>query len=221
MARGVGKYLQIFDDTLSFQDRQYSSEDNYSKLRVKRRDFQIISLSDSFLTTSPISELAENIFVSDTISFIRQEFAIDQNIRFEKITFHTTSCYGDCSIYHLEIKSNGKIRLHREEVYKQKDRGIYVLDTLNIGYYSGTISKNLLNELEQEIKTINLENLEFKSHLCCDESTKTVIINYNGKRKYFKDMFPPRMTTNIIHLLYRICEGVELQETEIQFELEK
>ena len=30
-------------------------------------------------------------------------------IKFEKIIFHTSMCFGDCPIYHLEVDSNKKL----------------------------------------------------------------------------------------------------------------
>lgn len=216
----IGKYLQINGDTLSFQDRYTSSEDNFSTKRIDRSDFKINLLTDSILSISPISKLASSLFDKDTIQFTKQELAIDHTIDFDKITFHSTRCYGHCPIYHLEVLKDGTTRLHREEVYKKDENGLYLLDPLSIGYYTGKISKNKLKELKHHIQTCNLDRLTFNEILCCDGSIETIIAEYNGKRKYLVDMFPPRIASNLIGHLYLICEESALKKTDTIFELD-
>lgn len=216
----LGKYLQIINDTLSFQDRYTSSEDGFTKQRNRRTDFKLISVSDSFLRLSPISVSANKIFKTDTLKLIRQDFSVNRDINFDKIIFHTTHCFGHCPIYHLEVIKNGETKLHKEIVYKKKENRIFHVDTMQIGYYTGKISKELLNQLIFSIQTCNLENLNFRGSLCCDGSIKTIIIYYNGNRKYLKDMFPPKIAQNLIDQLYLICEKANLSKTNISFKLE-
>lgn len=217
----IGKYFQIFGDTLSFQDRYTSSEDNYSTKRVDRYNFKINALTDTTISISPITELGNELFKKDSILLVRQEYAIDKSIEFEKIIFHTTYCYGHCPIYHLEVNKDGKTKLYKEKVYKKSNRNSYSVDSINMGHYSGSIPKPNLKKLEHHIQTCNLDNLEFDGQLCCDGSIVTLIIEYNGKRKYLKDMFPPRIAGNLIDHLYRICEEADLTKTNDTFEFEK
>lgn len=220
-ASPIGKYLRITGDTLSFQDRYSSSEDNYSTNRINKADFKIILLTDTLLSIVPISTSASKIFEKDTINFTRQQYAIDHSIHFEKITFHTTHCFGHCPIYHLEIEKNGKAQLHKEKIYKKSGRSKYSIDSLNMGYYSGKITNQTLDELNHHIKTCNLEKLVFNGGLCCDGPIITIIIAYNGKKKYLKSMFPPRLASNLINHLYFICDHSDLHRSDAKFELEK
>lgn len=217
----MGKYLRILNDTLSFQDRYTSSEDNYSTQRIDKANFKINSVSDSFLQITPISDFANKYFNYDTIEFIKQDYAINADIEFEKITFHTSSCFGKCPIYHLEVNMLGETKLHIERFYKKKKTRGYEIDTLKEGYYFGVISKDELKQLEFSIKTCNLDNLKFDGHLCCDGFVKTIIVNYSGKKKYLKDMFPPRIVNNLIDQLKQIAEKSNLPKTEIKLEFEK
>lgn len=216
----ISKYLQIEGDTLSFQNRYSSSEDNYSINRIDRFDFKIIQLSEKHLSIRPLTKLAYKLFQADTISLIKQQFAIDNNIEFDNIIFHTTQCYGHCPVYHLEVKKDGSTKLHRERVYRKIDKN-YEIDTTKVGFYAGKLSMSLLRDLEHHIKTCNLENLKFNGHLCCDGSITTIILDYNGKSKYLKDMFPPRITSNLINHLYYICQESDLEKTNLEFELQK
>lgn len=221
-SRGIsGKHLEIIKDTLSFQERYWISKDDHSVRKIDKTDFRINSVSDSFLSITPVSTFANKLFEKDTIELTRQKFAVDNNIKFEKIIFHTTHCFGHCPIYHLEINKNGQARLHKEEIYKEVEKGNFIIDTLNIGYHSGVLSTQLLTELEHHLKTCNLETLECDGPLCCDGSIKTIIVYHNGKRKYLKYMFPPAIVSNLINQLYHICQAADLQKTKIEFTLEE
>jgi hypothetical protein len=218
----VDIYLEIYGDTLSFQNRYYSSETNFEKLYVERYDFKILSLSDTFLTVKPISEHSKKLFKHrDTIKLIKQIYAIDTSIHFEKIKFHTTHCYGHCPIYHLEIDSAGNVRLHREMAYNELKNGKYVVDSTSIGYYQGKLDQNTLSELVSAIQTCNLNTLEFDGADCCDGSIQTIIIYYNGRRKRLESMFPPRMASKLIMKLLEICETKDLKKVDEKFQIEK
>ena len=216
----LGKYFQVIGDTLSFYNSYTSSEDNYSTNRVDGYNFKINALTDTTISISPITELGSRIFKKDSISLIRQDYAIDSSIEFEKITFHTSNCFGPCPIYHLEVNNDGSTKLYKEKVYKKSSKNRYLVDSINIGYYSGVISKPNLTKLAHHIQTCNLDKLEFDGQLCCDGSIVTLIIEYNGKRKYLKDMFPPRIASNLIDHLYHICEDSNLTKVRSTFEFE-
>ncbi|MDC3253537.1 DUF6438 domain-containing protein [bacterium] len=217
----LGKHLQIINDTLSFQDRYTSSEDNYSTQRIDKANFKIISISDSFLQITPTSIKATKYFNNDTIELTKQEYAINTDIEFEKITFHTTSCFGKCPVYHLEVNMLGEAKLQIERIYKKNKTRGHETDTMRAGYYLGNISEDDLKHLKLSIQTCNLDNLKFDGYLCCDGSVKTIIVNYSGKRRYLKDMFPPRIADNLINQLEQIAENNNFTKTDIKFELEK
>lgn len=218
----VNIYLELYGDTLSFQNSYYSSETNFEKLYVEKFDFKILSLSDTFLTIKPISEHSKKLFeYRDTIKLIKQIYAVDTSIHFEKIKFHTTHCYGHCPIYHLEIDSSGNVRLHREMAYHEIKEGKYEVDSTAIGYYQGKLDQNTLSELVSAIQTCNLNTLEFDGADCCDGSIQTIIIYYNGRRKFLQSMFPPRMASRLIMKLLEISEKKDLKKIDEKFQIEK
>jgi hypothetical protein len=218
--KGGDKYLEINNDTLSFQNRYYSSKTNFNNLHIDRYDFLLKTLSDSFMELSPISSLAKDLACDENLlKLIRQEYLVDNTIQFEKIIFHTTFCYGSCPIYHLEIDSNKNCKLHRELVYKEGRARPYLKDSAKIGYFYGNISDQIYEDLTKEIKTCNLKSLEFDDVQCCDGPIFTLIIFYNGKTKYLKSMTPPRTSINLINKLMETCDKVPLHSSCDTFKL--
>ena len=181
--RDEGMAVFLFGDTLSFQKRYYSSATNYEKLYIDRYDLKILKSNDSVLIVVPASQLSIKFFKDkDTLNFTQQEYALDDEINFEKIIFHTTGCYGSCPTYHLQIEKNKAIKLHIQRAYKR--HSMYEIDSTKIGYYEGVIDEINYQKLELLLKTCNLNTLEFDGANCCDGSITTIIVYYNGKRKY-------------------------------------
>ena len=112
---------------------------------------------------------------------------------------HTTTCYGTCPKIDLEIDSNRNIYLSGE-FYKAYG----LIDTAMSGKFVGKLTDTLYNELINILKTSNLRSLYFPEAEGMDGSTKTLIIYYNGQRKYLKSMFPPTIAERLILFLYRI-----------------
>jgi len=60
-------YLEIISDTLSFQSRYYTSDDNFKKMITDKYDLKIIELNDSLLAIKPVSKFSKNFFNSEKI----------------------------------------------------------------------------------------------------------------------------------------------------------
>ena len=193
--------LYLEGDTLSFQKRFYSSATNYERLYIDRYDLKLIMLSDSDMIVKPCSEKSQNFYCTDAeIKFKRQEFARDRTIHFEKIIFHTSSCFGDCPEIDLEIDSSKNIYL-RGSYYEgygatsREDRS---------GMFEGTLQDSLYTELILLLQTCNLRTLTFPQVIGFDGSVVTLIIYFDGQRKYFKSMFPPTIASRLIDYLYSV-----------------
>jgi hypothetical protein len=212
--------LYIYGDTLSFQKRYYSSATNYEKLYVDRYDLKIIKSNDTSLVVIPVSLFSKTFFQDRTIlKFTKQAFAIDTSIRFDKIIFHTTECFGKCPVYHLQIENSKQLKLNAQVVYKpgsgfQRDKDLQ-------GYFIGQLSDTTFEKLVKAIQTCNLRTLKMNSALCCDGSVNTIIVYFNGQRKYFKTMFPPTIANELIRTLYDICEEGGLTKTFDKFKIEE
>lgn len=141
-------------------------------------------------------------------------------LKLEKIIFHTSECFGVCPTYHLEVDGDKSLKLYAERVYK-KDKGFSMeTDTARTGYFTGSVQDTTFQKLMNELETIGLDSLEFDGRSCCDGSLKTIIVYYNGKRKFLRSMFPPDKADQLIAILYEISETSPLQRTGEKFEIE-
>lgn len=144
-----------------------------------------------------------------------------KNVEVEKIIFHTGGCFGTCPTYHLEIKANRKISLHKERIFAKNPKSRFEIDSTQIGYYQGVISKTQFNDLESTINRMGIDTLKYDPVDCCDGSMKTIIIYYNNnKRKVFKSMFLPEQFESLVNQLYAVCEKGDLKKTSSIFKFE-
>jgi len=214
-----GMQFYQYRDTLSFQDQYYSSATNYQKLYINRYDLTIINQTDSTLTVKPSSKLSKKFFNDrTTLAFIKQEFNTDKSIHFEKIIYHTTSCFGSCPTIDLEIDNKRNIYIDGQFY---KDDSMFENDTIKSGQFIGKLNDALYNELVTIIQTSNIKTLTFPERDGADAPVTTLIIYYNGKRKYLKSMFPPTIASKLIQYLYQINEKANLIRTTEKRILEK
>ena len=208
----------LFGDTLSFQLRYYIYP-NYEKLYISRYDLIVLTQTDTSITVKPSSKLSKQFFNNRTnITFIKQEFNKDKSIIFKKIVYHTTNCYGSCPIIDIEIDNNKNVYL-KGEFYKDM-MGFYV-DSIKSGQFAGKLNDTLYNELIDILQTCNLKTLTFPEADCCDAPITTLIIYYNGKRKYLKSMFPPTISSKLIDFLYFVNEKADLTRTNEKRKIEE
>lgn len=211
--------LYIVGDTLSFRNSYTSSRTNYKVRYVDRYDLKIIKFTDSLLVVSPASDFSKNYFNNQQqLRFHRQDHMVDTTLHFEKIIFHTDFCYGTCNVYHLQVNEAGTFRLHRAFMYKNKT---YYRDSAAEGYFSGQLPDSLFQPMLHALRTINLRNLYMDTILCCDAPVRTIIVYFNGQRKYFKTAFPPRLMDRLIIALYNIGAYANGSRMNEPFKLEE
>ena len=146
----------------------------------------------------------------------------DISFKFEKIIFHTSTCLGLCPAYHLQINNDKQFKLFAETVFVEDSKpGEHKIDTNKIGYFTGTVSNSNYKKLIKQLQNCNLDTLTFEDVTCCDAPLITIIVYYNGKRKYLKSMFPPDITEDLIATLNNICENSELHRSQFKFTIEE
>lgn len=196
-------------DSLSFYTQyiKLGSDKSY----ISYYNFYIKEKTNSKLTLIPTSQLSKDFFKNKKeIILTKQEFNFDKSISFEKLIYHTTSCYGSCSTIDLEIDNNKNIFIHRE-IFNDK---------INSGNFTGTLSEKSYNELIKILQTSNLRLWTFSQKEVHDAPATTLIIYYNGKRKYFKSTSPPAISQPLIDLLYNIGEKTTLIRTDKKRQIE-
>jgi hypothetical protein len=209
--------LSIHANTLSFYNSYTSSTDNFKTMRIRSYDYTIIAVTDSALTIRTTSKLSKDLFNgADTIKFIRQEYTVDTSFHFEKLIFHTTVCFGSCPVLDIQIDSNKEI-LYHALIPKNKSR-LSPSDTFNC---KGTLRQPEYDQLLRLLKTSNLRNLQYNVQTCCDAPLITLIVYYNGERKYIQSMSLPPVINDLIFFLYHLNEKAVLKNIPGKIVLEE
>jgi len=132
-----------------------------------------------------------------------------------KVIYHLGRCNGMCPSMDLEIDSNKAVYVNRE-FYKTKSE----VDSANSGRFKGKLTAEQDKNLIEVLKKSNLDSLEFAPVGITDVSETTIIIYYNGKRKYLKSVRPPAEANDLITLLKSIGNDKGLERTTEAKELE-
>ncbi len=135
---------------------------------------------------------------------------------FEKMTFHSGPCFGTCPSYHMEIRSDKTVLLKGDSLYSK--RGTF--DYGRVGRYTARLSDTTYARLLGELRAMGLDTVRFQGPYCCDAPMKTMIVYYNGKRKYLRAMFPPGHARQLLATLHGIYARSAFTPSEQQFEIE-
>jgi hypothetical protein len=140
----------------------------------------------------------------------------DNKISFGKIIYHASRCNGSCPDFHLEIDSNRNVFVNRT-YYKSKEE----TDSNYTGQFEEVLSQPAYDSLRELLKEVNLDSLKFPDIDCCDDVVQTLIVYYNGKRKYLKSMQPPPNAMDFLVFLRNIADDKTLQKSTKNIELER
>jgi hypothetical protein len=132
-----------------------------------------------------------------------------------KVVYHLSRCNGTCPSMDLEIDSNKNIYVNRE-FYKTKG----LVDSANSGTFKGKLTAAQADQLKAVLKKSNIDSLEFAPVGITDVSETTIIVYYNGKRKYLKSARPPQAANDIITFLKSVGNDKGLERTTEVKELE-
>jgi hypothetical protein len=143
------------------------------------------------------------LFISMASSAQKTSSKSLQSKVFDKIVFHTGPCFGACPIYHLEISNN--------ESNENKKK---------MGYFTGSLDQKKVTQLEQAIKVMGPDTIQFNGPNCCDGPIVSIILYYGGQKKSFTAMFPPEQAATLINLLNRWCREYAWQRSKTAFTVE-
>lgn len=174
--RSDNYYLEILQDTISFQHRYYSSSENYNKLHILKYDMKIVEQNDSILIIKPIGDHTKRFFQkSEPIKFVKRDYIKNEHFLFEKLIFHTSECFGTCPVIDLEISNTRSVRLNIKSYPYYKAE--------NSASFSGELSDKLYKELIHLLIISKISDLNMNPDprmLCCDGAIKTLIGQFNN-----------------------------------------
>lgn len=142
-----------------------------------------------------------------------------ETIDFQKLTFHSSRCFGSCPVINMQINKDRSLYMSKQEFpLKRKMAGSENAQEPKLEYFKGTVSAKLYSELLTELA--KTDTISFKGQNCCDAPLKTFTAYYNGKRKSVTIMFPPQEAEALIAVFYKISKSGSLKKTEDKFEIE-
>ncbi|MFT3934158.1 MAG: DUF6438 domain-containing protein [Chitinophagaceae bacterium] len=130
------------------------------------------------------------------------------NLRLSKIIFHSSRCNGICPQIDLEIDSAKNIYVNRE-YFKTKS----LTDERFSGQFKGVLSQTEYNKLLEILKSSNINELKFPNSDIMDVAETTIIVYYNGQRKYLKSSEPPDEAKGLIQFLTLLSDNKTLERT--------
>jgi hypothetical protein len=199
--------LSINAGILNFREKYFNNDSTFAD----PYDLKISYLDNNTLKVIPISSLSKKFFQNRTIiKFKRQESVVDNSIKFEKLSYHTTPCFGNCPIIDLQIDNKKKIYLKGEFFNETR---LFEKDSLRSGQFIGVLTDTLYFELIRLLKTCNLRTLKFNDNLVVDAPEITLIIYFNRLRKYLKSYDPPFIIDDLLIFLNNIDKNSHLTRT--------
>lgn len=137
--------------------------------------------------------------------------------KFDKIMFHTSACFGTCPSYHMEVRKDRTVLLQGDSLRFKRMPNI---DNSRVGNFTGTVNETLYNKMLKDLREIGLDTVKFGGPDCCDGAMKTIIVYYNGKRKYLRAMFPPNHANELIGTMHRIYSEGHFERTDQNIKVE-
>lgn len=185
-------HLFIIGDTLSFRHIYTSSRTQFKIEYVDRYDLKIVANDESNLVVRPVSGLSKAFFQKRSLLRLkRKEQLIDRTIVFEKVIYHATSEW-DSPTISLELND-------RKNLYLQIENHSYGHDgNLATGSYSAVLDDSTYEQCIHQLRNSTLRTLRFGDIKGYDSPEITLIVYFNGKRKYLKSMFPPRIASDLL-----------------------
>lgn len=206
--------FQQDSNRLWFLNKYYDSKD-YNIIKIdytKSYEFILKAYTKDSLVLAPVSEYARHFFNDRAeIHFFRKEHFVDPSIAFEKLVFRTTDCLGECPVINFQLDKDRNI-MYSGYSYK---------DSTLTGDFSGTISEQDMDKLLQQLKNCQLQTLRWRRWRCCDAPIVTLIIYFNGQRKYLQSMVMPRISDDLVDFLYGLVPRATLTPRKEKFEFEE
>lgn len=204
----------VSGDTIDLQERYTSSLTDFKVEYINHYKLKVLSRNDSVLVVRPVSDLSKKFFQGrKSISFTNRAYLFDKSINLEKIVFHSGSAWGS-PVIGLEITKDRRMYLSHNNLYEAQN-------SLKTGNYEAVLDDSLYQGLITELQNCQLRTLKFHDILVKDASEITMIIYFNGRRKYLRSLAPPRLARDLITCLYGMISSVDLRPASVTRKLEE
>jgi hypothetical protein len=192
------KIIKLTSDTLLIHPLT-----KYSKVFIENKDK---SYAAKFHSDPSNVDLNEN----DVYTFVDKSILYDSDLKFDRLYFRSTPCYGSCPSMEFEIDSLGNLKF-----IGQMNTGKYK------GNYYGTLASKQFDILIEILKSSALDYIPENLGGGIDAPDYNLIISYNGKIKTITGGHAyPYFNRPLFDYLLTIFENVKLKKTkEIEFTL--
>lgn len=208
-------HLFIYGDTLSYQSIYTSSATDFKIEYTDRYDLKIVQANDFMLVVKPVSVLSKKFFQDrPVLTFKNKKYLVDKSLVFQKLVYHASQAWDGPTVA-LEVDSSRVLYMQYKHDSFGTDRG------LATGTYSATLDDTTYNHLIGYLQNCNLRKLRFGNIRGNDSPEIRLIVYFNGKRKFLKSMFPPRIANELLSfILLRLQTYSGLKPTEERRQLE-
>jgi len=172
----------------------------------EHHDFIIAEKNEEILRLIPLTQYSRTLAFEQmpqkVLVFKSQRKIYTDTIRFAKLLFATTNCYGSCPAMTLQIDNSG-ILLFKGEKWAVKQ-----------GFYRAKLSKETFSELLSILGMSALDKVENHGNFNIDAPTHTIEIHYNNKIKLIRSAFLPFILNKLFDFLMAVPKKVDLQSME-------
>lgn len=209
-------HLFMLGDTLSFQHIYTSSRTQFKIEYIDRYDLKVVGSNKSSLIVKPVSKLSKAYFQNrPLLKLRRKEQVIDTTIVFEKLVYRATQAWFSPTVsLQLDNKRN---------LYLEIDNGFYGHNKdLATGRYVAVLDDSTYKQCISLLQNSSIRRLRFGDVEVKDSPEVTLIVYFNGERKYLKSTFTPRVANDLLSFItLRLQTYAGLKPTDKAFVLER
>ncbi len=173
--------------------------------------FKVLKLTNDTLIVSPLNERAKNVINNkEKFVFVDKTKLYKTELKFQRISFSGTGCFGNCPTLKIEIDSTGIVNF----------LGEYNTGSLK-GFYKGQLTPNQLAYLIELLKMSELDRFPRYLGDAIDAPNYNFKFYYNGKTRTSEGYFIPYFNHSLLNYLLNIYNDINFEKSEEIYEFGK
>lgn len=182
---------------------------SYPDYHAENHSFRIVKLTSDSLILKPLSYGAETQYQKcNVIRLADSAVLYEKYLRFERLYFSATPCFGTCPGLKLEIDSCGNMFFYGY-LYTGKYKGLY----------SGRLNQEEFNKLLEILKHSSLDNFPTGRGNVIDAPSYYFAFYYNGKKKSGEQSDVPFFNRKLFYFLMECYKNTELKKIKQTFNI--